>query len=228
MKVLVTGASKGLGRGIAEYLLAAGWDVLGCARSPDASVPFRYIGGIDFSEPETLRALEGFLADSDALVNNVGVGLDGLLATQAAADIGNVIQVNLTSTLLLTKEYIRARLAHRCPGIILNVSSIIGVRGYAGLAAYSASKAGLDGMTRALARELGPKGFRVNSILPGYVDTDMSAALTPAQRSQIVRRTPLGRLATVEDVAPVAEFLLGERSRFITGQCLVVDGGITV
>lgn len=225
MKILVTGASRGLGRATALHLHGQGHDVVGCARS-DVDAPFRHIPGVDFEAPETFSRLFDELGQVDALINNVGIAHDGLLATQGERSIARVIEVNLTSTLLLTKHYTRRRL--RQGGRIVNVSSIIGIRGYSGLVAYSASKAGLDGATRALARELGPKGFRVNSILPGYVETDMSAALSGPQRDQIIRRTPLGRLATAEDIAPVVEFLIGEGSRFVTGQCLVVDGGITV
>ena len=140
----------------------------------------------------------------------------------------NTLQQNLISTLVLTKRYVRERLRVRKSGIIVNISSIIGIRGYAGLAAYSASKAGMDGMTRSLARELGPKGFRVNSVLPGYMETDMSKSLDSSQRNQIIRRTPLGRLATTVDVVQVVEFLISDRSSFVTGQSIVVDGGITV
>lgn len=225
MKVLVTGTSRGLGRATALHLHDAGHEVVGCARS-EADLPFRHIGGIDFAEPETFAPLLAELGEFDALVNNVGIAHDGLLATQGEKSIARVIDVNLTSTLLMIKHYSRRRL--RSGGRIVNISSIIGVRGYAGLVAYSASKAGLDGATRALARELGPKGFRINSVLPGYVDTDMSAALSGAQRTQIIRRTPLGRMATAEDIAPVVAFLISDASRFVTGQCLVVDGGITV
>ena len=136
--------------------------------------------------------------------------------------------MNLLSTLRLTKHWVRERLAARRPGVCVNVSSIIAVRGYAGLAAYSASKAGLDGATRALARELGGKGFRFNSVLPGYLETDMSKGLTEDQRSQIVRRTPLGRLPTLAEVAAVVGFLVSEESSAVTGQCIVADCGIIV
>jgi 3-oxoacyl-[acyl-carrier protein] reductase len=124
--------------------------------------------------------------------------------------------------------YIRQRLTNKQPGVIVNVSSIIGIRGYAGLAAYSASKGGLDAMTRALAREMGSKGFRVNSVLPGYFESDLSKSLTEKQKQQIENRTPLGRLATYSDIVPVIRFLALDDSSFMTGQSIVVDGGITV
>lgn len=228
MKVLVTGTSRGLGKSIAEYLSNKGYTVVGCARGESESNAFQHISGIDFLSPDSFAKLDTELASSDVLINNAAVAFDGLLATQGEQSIQDLIQVNLTSTLLLTKRYVRQRLKSKLPGTILNVSSIISVRGYAGLAVYAASKAGLDGMTRALARELGGKKFRVNSILPGYMETDMSKALDAKQKEKIVHRTPLARLATVDDITPVVEFLISDASRFITGQSLIVDGGITV
>ena len=228
MKVLVTGTSKGLGHEIALYLSRSGYDVVGCARGEPAAPSFAHISGIDFAQPATLERLDPLFPEIDALVNNVGIASDGLLATQSEEAIASLINVNLTSTLLLTKRYVRMRLKARRCGVVVNISSIIALRGYAGLAAYSASKAGLDGMTRALARELGPKGFRVNSVMPGYIETGMSKSLTTEQKRSIIGRTPLGRLAKVDDVSPVVEFLLSDKARFVTGQSIVVDGGITV
>lgn len=224
MKILITGTNKGLGAAIAAHL-ALSHEIVGCTRLAVSS-SFKTISGIDFNDPATFSKID--LTDFDALVNNVGMAADGLFATQSEEAISQVLDVNLKSTLLLTKAFVRVRLAGRKSGNIINISSIIGIRGYAGLAAYAASKAGLDGATRALARELGPKGFRVNSILPGYMQTDMSAGLSTEQLQQIIRRTPLGRLTTVEEVAQIVGFLLSDASRSITGQSLVVDGGITV
>jgi 3-oxoacyl-[acyl-carrier protein] reductase len=226
MKILVTGTSKGLGFAIAERL-AKRYSVIGCARSP-LKIPsnsFTHIAGVDFREPGTFDKLP--LEEFDALVNNAGMAVEGLLATQPDEALSEVIDVNLKGTLLLTKKYVRARLADRKSGNIVNISSIIGIRGYAGLAAYAATKAGLDGATRALARELGPKGFRVNSVLPGYMKTDMVTTLDEQQLAQITRRTPLGRLATVEDVAAAVEFLLAGDCLSLTGQSIVVDGGLS-
>jgi len=182
--------------------------------------------GIDVRNMESLAALE--LARFDCLVNNVGIAHDGILATQSSESIEDLIGVNLTSVVLLTKLFLRARIAVMQTGTIVNISSIIGIRGYAGLSVYSATKGGLDALTRSLAREMGPKGFRVNSVLPGYVETELSKNLDEGRKLQIVRRTPLGRLATVADISPVVEFLLSDRSGFITGQSVVVDGGLTV
>jgi 3-oxoacyl-[acyl-carrier protein] reductase len=118
-------------------------------------------------------------------------------------------------------------LLSRQPGSIVNISSIIGLRGYSGLAAYAATKGGLDAMTRALARELGERRIRVNSVAPGYLETEMTHGLDQAHRQQIVRRTPLGRLGEPRDVVGPVLFLLSDAAEFVTGQVLVVDGGIT-
>jgi len=161
-----------------------------------------------------------------ALVNNSAVAQDGVLATLPEVEIGRMLAINLEGTLRLTRHAIRSMLKQR-GGRIINISSIIGSRGYTGLAVYSATKAGLDGMTRSLARELGPRGITVNSIAPGYMQTEMTAGLSQEQLQQIVRRTPLGRLAAPADVVPLVLFLLGPDSALITGQNILVDGGIT-
>jgi 3-oxoacyl-[acyl-carrier protein] reductase len=137
------------------------------------------------------------------------------------------LNVNLISSLRMCRLALRRMLAQNRPARIINISSIVGLRGYTGLAAYSASKAGLDGMTRALAREVGSRAITVNGVAPGYLTTDLSASLGPDKRRQIVNRTPLGRLGDVADVVPAVQFLLSEAAGFITGHTLVVDGGIS-
>jgi 3-oxoacyl-[acyl-carrier protein] reductase len=234
-RVLVTGGSRGLGLAFCQALLAQGSAVRTIARSRTDAVDelertagdrFEFVTGDVTSDGDVRRFLAG-ARDFDALINNAGAGIDGLLATQSLDAIDRVLDLNLRSALVCAKWFIRARLGARQPGTIVNVSSIVGIRGYAGLAAYGATKAGMLGMTRALARELGSKGFRVNAVLPGYLDTELSASLGSEQRDQIVRRTPLERLGTVDDVTPVVLFLLSDAAAFITGQELVVDGGIT-
>ena len=162
----------------------------------------------------------------DCLVNNAAVAHDGLLATLPDEQIDQTLEVNLRAALLLAKECIRLMLLAD-GGAIVSISSIVGEHGFSGLATYSATKAGLIGMSRALARELGPRNIRVNAVAPGYLETELSKSLSPQQREQIIRRTPLGRLGRVEDVIPVVDFLLSPAGAFITGQVLTVDGGAT-
>jgi 3-oxoacyl-[acyl-carrier protein] reductase len=234
-RFLVSGGSRGLGLASTEALLAGGDAVRTMARirTPEVDVleqehgdRLEFLTG-DFAVDSDIDRFVAEAAGFDGLVNNVGVGLEGLLATQSVEAIDRLLDVNLRSTLLCSKWYTRARIGARQPGAIVSISSIIGVRGYAGLAAYAATKAGMLGMTRALARELGPRGFRVNAVLPGYLETELSASLTQRQLGQIRGRTPLGRLGTAADVTPLVLFLLGDGARFITGQEFVVDGGIT-
>ncbi len=234
-RVLVTGGSRGLGLAFCRALVAEGSAVRTIARSRTEAVEelertagdrFEFVTGDVTSDDAIRRFVEG-ARDFDALVNNAGAGIDGLLATQSVDAIDRVLDLNLRAALVCAKWFVRARLGARLPGTIVNVSSIVGIRGYAGLAAYGATKAGMLGMTRALARELGSRGFRVNAVLPGYLDTELSSSLGTQQLDQIVRRTPLGRLGTVDDITPVVLFLLSDAAAFLTGQEIVVDGGIT-
>ncbi len=229
--ILVSGASRGLGLAICNDLCKDN-KVTGFARTKltatNENTSWNFLSGIDASDQNTWGPINERLGETDVLINNVGIAHDGLLATQGVGEIKSVIDVNLTSILILTKMYVRQRLKSKQPGVIVNVSSIIGIRGYSGLAAYSASKGGLDAMTRALAREMGSKGFRINSVLPGYFESDLSKSLTEKQKLQIENRTPLGRLATYSDIVPVIRFLSLDDSSFMTGQSIVVDGGITV
>ena len=160
-------------------------------------------------------------------MNNAGIAGEGILATFPTKDCEQIISVNLMSAMRLSRLALRVLLSSPVGGRIINISSIVGLRGYTGLAAYSASKAGMDGLTRALAREVGRRRITVNSVAPGYFETAISASLGEAQRRQIVNRTPLGRLGVVSDITPLITFLLGEEAGFITGQTLVVDGGIS-
>jgi 3-oxoacyl-[acyl-carrier protein] reductase len=162
----------------------------------------------------------------DVLVNNAGVARDGVLALVQEDDVDTVIDLNLKASIEMTRLVVR-RMLPRGVGRIVNVSSVIGLRGYRGLAVYAATKAGLDAMTRALARELGSRGITVNSVAPGYLRTEMSHGLDDAQLGHIERRTPLGRLGNPEDVAGAVQFLVSPEAAFITGHVLVVDGGLT-
>jgi 3-oxoacyl-[acyl-carrier protein] reductase len=162
----------------------------------------------------------------DALVSNAGVGLDGLLTLTRPSDITQTLAVNLEGPLHLTRAAAKIMLSRRS-GTILYVSSVNALRGHSGVSVYSATKAALDGLCRSLARELGPSGIRVNSLAPGYFDSELTAEITAEQRERILRRTPLGRLASLEDLLGAIRFLLSNESAFVTGQTLVVDGGLT-
>ncbi|WP_298370019.1 SDR family NAD(P)-dependent oxidoreductase [Azospirillum sp.] len=240
--VIVTGGSRGLGLGLVEALLADGYRVSTCSRAPTAALerltgPDLFWSACRIGDAE---AVNGFVKAAVAwagesplwgLVNNAGIAREGILATFPDVDSAEVIQTNLTGAIQTARAFLRAKLTQRGPGRgagrIINISSIIGQRGYVGLAAYSASKAGLDGLTRALAREVGRRGVTVNSVAPGYLTTEMSGTLSAGQRDQIIRRTPLGRLGDVADVVPVVRFLLGDEGAYVTGQTITVDGGIT-
>jgi 3-oxoacyl-[acyl-carrier protein] reductase len=171
------------------------------------------------------------------LINNAGIAQAGILATFPNVETEKILTVNLLGSIYVARAVAQHLLrvtaatvaegSTRQGGRIINISSIIGTRGYNGLAAYSASKAGIDGLTRALARELGRRNITVNSIAPGYVRTEMSSTLSEPQLAQIVNRTPLGRLPTEQDVLNVVRFLLSEAASMITGQTILVDGGIS-
>jgi 3-oxoacyl-[acyl-carrier protein] reductase len=231
MKILISGGSRGLGAELTRHFAALGHDVITFSRSAAGAFPAAR-GGItvyqgDVNDDQFLKQLLREHGDCNCLINNAGTAFDGVLATQSIESIDQLLRTNLRAALVLSKLFVREHLRRSTSGTIINISSIIAIRGYAGLAAYAATKAGLLGMTRSLARELGPKGFRVNAVLPGYFESEMSESLQPAQRDQIIRRTPLGRLATAADIAGAVAFLASEAAAFITGQCLVVDGGIT-
>jgi 3-oxoacyl-[acyl-carrier protein] reductase len=238
--VFLSGGSRGLGRAMIEDLLAAGHRVATFSRTttdfvreqqradPDGKRFFyANVDGTDFDATRAfVREAAQRFGGLDVLINNAGVASEGVLPLMRHEDIHRVLALNLESAIVLAQACSRLMLT-RERGIILNISSIIGSRGYSGLSVYSATKAGMDGLTRSLARELGPRGIRVNSIAPGYLETEMSSTLGDAQHQQIVRRTPLGRLGRVEDVTGLVRFLISDASSFITGQTFIVDGGIT-
>jgi 3-oxoacyl-[acyl-carrier protein] reductase len=237
--VVVSGGSKGLGFGICKTLLEGGYRVATLSRKPTAELEalirksngMLYWESVDIAEEAQLsgflRRVKEKLGRVHYLVNSAGVANEGLLTLMKAPDVSRMLQVNLEGAIALAQACVKQMMVGGF-GAIVNVSSIVGVRGFKGLAAYSATKAALDGFTRSLAKELGSAGIRVNSIAPGFMDTDMTSELTDRQKTRIARQTPLGRLGGTTDVSSVVKFLLSEESGFITGQTIVVDGGLTV
>ena len=236
--VLVSGGSKGLGAAIVEAYLAAGYRVATFSRSETGQVAtWRERHGdnfhfttLDLTDREATRDYVKTLSNGfgavDILVNNAGMANTSLLALASDDSIEDLVDLNLKGTFYLTRQVSREMLSLGW-GRIINISSIIGLSGYRGLSVYGATKAGMDGFTRALARELGARNITVNSVAPGYLATEMTEELDDKQQRQISKRTPLGRLGTPEDVTGLVLFLSGEAGAFITGQVLVVDGGIT-
>jgi len=240
--VLVTGGSRGLGLGIARRLTGAGYRVIAVARkeSPQLTAALeeaeraqagslRFVG-CDLGElddlPGLVKRVRQEVGPLWGLVNNAAVGFEGVLALMPTAQIEQLVRVNTLSPMVLTKYVVRGMLAAG-GGRIVNVASIIGVTGYRGLSVYGATKASLLGFTRSLAREVGGLGVTVNAVAPGFLDTEMTQGLGGAQREQIVRRSALGRLADIADVASAVEFLLGDQAKSITGTVLTVDAGNT-
>ena len=238
--VVVTGGSRGLGAGIVQSYLDSGDIVATCARTStpevqawesDPATADRFLfHPADLSKVADVEAfVKAVIArfdHVDVLVNNAGVARDGVLPLFSDDDIDTVVDLNLKGTIYVTRLVSRRMLA-RGRGSIVNISSIVGRSGYRGLAVYSATKAALDGFTRAMARELGSRGITVNGVAPGYLRTEMSHGLDEEQLQQIVRRTPAGRLGEPDDVARAVQFLTDPRNTYLTGQVLVVDGGLT-
>lgn len=236
--VLVSGGARGLGAGIVSHFLLLGYKVASFSRSETAQVEsWRraypeefYFEELSLTDREACKAylarVQKTLGEVDILVNNAGIAQTSLLALTSDESIDDLIDVNLKGTLHLTRLVTRPMLSLGW-GRIINISSIVGLSGYRGLSVYSASKAALDGFTRSLAREVGSRGITVNSVAPGYLTTEMTDELDSKQTSKIIGRTPLGRLGTAGDVAGMVAFVASDQAGFVTGQVLVVDGGIS-
>lgn len=239
--ILISGGTRGLGGALVEHLLAQGHQVATCGRTRSpliAGLEERaecagrlMFQAVDLSDtaaiPQFVNDVYSHFGRIDALINNAAIAHDGVLALETEARIEQMLQVNVNAAILLAKHCTRWMLLRR-QGVILNISSIIARRGFSGLSVYGATKAALEGFTRSLAREVGSRGIRVNAIAPGYLETEMSESLGEAQRQQIIRRTPLGRLGTVADVLPCVDFLLSPQAGYITGQVITIDGGSSV
>jgi 3-oxoacyl-[acyl-carrier protein] reductase len=228
---LVTGGSRGIGRAIALELGRAGAEVVVGYRTgaEEAGVVAAEIGGrtiqADVSDADSAKALVEAAGDVDVLVNNAGLTRDGVLARMSDDDWRTVIDTNLSSVFFTCRAAARTMMRRRS-GAIVNVSSIVGVHGNWGQTNYAASKAGIIGFTKSLAKELGSRNVRANVVAPGYVKTQLTDVLPEGATQTMLDATPLGRLGDPEDVAGAVRFLCSDDARFVTGAVLLVDGGL--
>ncbi|EED34225.1 3-oxoacyl-(acyl-carrier-protein) reductase [Luminiphilus syltensis NOR5-1B] len=234
---LVTGASRGIGKAIAKRLVADGHRVIGTATSEKGAaaisewlVPEGGAGKVlDVSNDESVEAcLSAIVAEFGAphiLVNNAGITRDNLLMRMKSDEWMSVIDTNLSSLYRLSKGCLRGMTKARW-GRIINVSSVVGAMGNPGQSNYAASKAGSEGFTRALAKELGSRSITVNCVAPGFIDTDMTQALADDQRDAMLGQIPLGRLGSAEEIAAVVAFLTSEGAAYITGETIHINGGM--
>jgi len=238
---LVTGASQGIGEAIAKLLALQGARVVLAARNEEklkSLAAYIDAGGgcarplaLDVSAPETfgerLKSLPEDFAAIDILVNNAGITADNLLARMSLDDWERVLRTNLTGAFALTKEVVRGMMKRRW-GRVINVSSVVGMMGNAGQANYAASKAGLIGFSKSLARELGSRNITVNVVAPGYIETAMTEGLPAAAKEELAGSIALKRLGTADDVAWAVLFLASQEGGYITGHTLNVSGGLYI
>lgn len=238
---LVTGASQGIGEAVARRLAAQGARLVLAARSVDKlealAEEIRAAGGaahplaLDLAQPESvaeaLGALPEGFAEIDVLVNNAGITADNLLARMSLDDWQRVLTVNLTGAFAVTKALLRGMMRKRW-GRVINVTSVVGLMGNAGQANYAASKAGLVGFTKSMARELGSRGITFNAVAPGYIVTAMTENLAEDGRKALTDQIALKRLGTVDDVAWTVLFLASEEAGYITGEVINVSGGLYI
>lgn len=236
--VLVSGGSRGLGLAITERLASVGYRVVALARTQsdalckimEARPGSIVFAACDLSDTATIgprvAQLRKDIGPIYGLVNNAGLGTGGMLSMMRDTDIEALIRVNTLAPLVLTKYVLRSMMSERA-GRIVNISSIVARTGFKGLSAYAATKASLEGLTRSLARELGPLGITVNAVAPGFVDTAMTQELGEGGREKIMRRSALQRMAEPADIAQAVEYLLSDAARNVTGTTLTVDAGNT-
>ncbi|HTQ52136.1 MAG TPA: 3-oxoacyl-[acyl-carrier-protein] reductase [Candidatus Acidoferrales bacterium] len=238
---VITGAGRGIGRAIALKFAAEGADVACVSRTLENSgkvaAEIHALGrkawahAVDVADAAAVNAAaEKILADAgrvDILVNNAGVTRDDLLMRMSEAAWDAVLDTNLKGAFLFTKAFSRALLKQRS-GRIINVASVIGLVGNAGQCNYAASKAGLIGFTKSVAREMASRGITANVLAPGFIETDMTAGLTEELRAGVLKQIPLGRFGQPDDIAGAAVFLAGPAARYLTGQVLAVDGGMVM
>lgn len=235
--VVISGVSFGLGKKIAEDLLTAGYFVIGISRTTtnlnisDQLKANFYHYVYDLSDTTNIPKLTSEILKLSpsiyGLINNAAIGRDGVLPTLHNTHIQETINLNLLSPILLTK-YISRSMLENSKGRIINITSIVANAGYKGLSVYAATKAGLEGFSRSLAREIGSRNVTVNCVAPGFLNTNMTADLAHTKKEKIVARSALARLATLEEVSATVQFLLSDDAGGITGTTLVVDAGNTV
>jgi 3-oxoacyl-[acyl-carrier protein] reductase len=236
--VLVTGATRGLGLEVAKRLAGDGFFVIATGRALSEELAALVAGGGVVFEPLDLRdhaeihavvrRISGSYGHLYGLVNNAAIGLDGVLATMHDTQIADVIDVNVTATILVTKYAVRSMfLRGEKGGRVVNISSIIAQTGFNGLSVYGASKAALNGFSRSLARELGKAGITVNTVAPGYMETDMTSGLHGDKLESIKRRSPMGRLIKTADAAAAVRWFMSDDASSVTASTLTVDAGST-
>jgi 3-oxoacyl-[acyl-carrier protein] reductase len=227
----VTGASRGIGRAVAGDLARAGYRVVAAARDEERLKSLVEEGGaaawlpIDLSSHESIKAAFAQAGQVDVLVNNAGITRDGLAIRMKKDDWNSVLATNLTGAFLCIQEVLRGMMKQQW-GRIINISSVVGESGNPGQANYVSSKAGLIGLTKSLAQELGSRNITVNAITPGFIETDMSAVLKEEVKQKMLASIPLGRFGKPEDVAAAVRFLASDESGYITGSVLRVNGGM--
>lgn len=238
---IVTGASRGIGAAIARKLCEAGANVALCSRSTEAVAQIAdtlksegytaIYKAADISQKADVEALIKMVLDLfsqlDILVNNAGITRDTLLMRLKDADWDAVLQTNLTGTMYCTRAVLRPMIRQKS-GRIINISSVVGIMGNAGQANYAAAKAGIIGLTKATAKEVGARGITVNAIAPGFITTDMTAQIPEQNQKQLLELIPLRDFGRPEDVADAVCFLASDAARYITGQTLQVDGGMVM
>ena len=235
---LVTGSTRGIGRAIAETLTGAGARVAVVGRDQaKAAAAAAAIGGsaqgfgADVSDPasvvELVEGVESAFGQIDILVNNAGLTRDNILFRIKDDDWDMVLDANLRGAFIAIRAAARGMMKRRW-GRIINIASIVGITGNKGQANYAASKAGLIGLTKSVAKELGSRNILVNAVAPGFIETDMTAAMTPEARAALAGQIPLDRLGSPQDIAGTVAFLASEHAAYITGQVLVVDGGMVM
>lgn len=228
---LVTGGNRGIGLAVARRLAAAGQQVAVTSRSGAADADGLLVVECDVTDPASVDAAVGRVEDElgpvEILVSNAGITRDGLVLRMSDDDFTDVLEANLTGGFRVAKRVVKQMMRGRW-GRMVFVSSVVGLGGQAGQANYAASKAGIIGLARSLAKEFASRGITVNVVAPGPIDTDMLAALTDDQRQAILDHVPLGRLGDPEEIAAAVAFLTSEDAGFITGTVLPVDGGLSM